>query len=360
MELKVSAPGRICLFGEHQDYFGLAVIASAINLKISISGKKRKDRLFVINMPDIKERDTFSTENKLNYLKERDYIRSTFNVLKRKGIKFISGWDCIIRGNIPINSGTASSSALTVAWTKFLLEATDNSWKNNKMKIAELAHMAEVLEFNEPGGKMDHYTSALGGILYIEFGEKDKIEQLKDKLGKFVLADSLERKNTKGTLSRIKTGVFESIEIIKEKIKYFNLKNSSLEEVEKEIKKLPFKLRKLLKGTMLTRDLTQKAKSLFEYEKFDHEKFGLFLTKQQEILRDYLEVSTLKINKMIDAALNTGALGAKINGSGEGGCIFAYAPEKYEEVAEAIKKVGGKPYIINISEGVKLDLKISS
>jgi galactokinase len=130
--------------------------------------------------------------------------------------------------------------------------------------------------------------------------------------------------------------------------------------VEKEIKKLPFKLRKLLKGTMLTRDLTQKAKSLFEYEKFDHEKFGLFLTKQQEILRDYLEVSTLKINKMIDAALNTGALGAKINGSGEGGCIFAYAPEKYEEVAEAIKKVGGKPYIINISEGVKLDLKISS
>ncbi|MDD8039868.1 MAG: galactokinase family protein, partial [Acidobacteriota bacterium] len=29
--LRVSSPGRICLLGEHQDYFGLAIIAAAIN-----------------------------------------------------------------------------------------------------------------------------------------------------------------------------------------------------------------------------------------------------------------------------------------------------------------------------------------
>jgi len=28
--LTVTAPGRICLFGEHQDFLGLAVIAAAI------------------------------------------------------------------------------------------------------------------------------------------------------------------------------------------------------------------------------------------------------------------------------------------------------------------------------------------
>ena len=356
MELKVSAPGRICLFGEHQDYFGLSVIASAIDLRISISGNERNDYYLFIEMPDIEEKDSFSMERELNYIKERDYIRSTFNILKRKGINFDKGWNCIIKGNIPINSGTASSSALVVAWTKFLLEAVNHNLKDNKLKIAELAHEAEVLEFKEPGGKMDHYTSALGGILYIDFRDKEKIEKLESKLGKFVLADSLERKDTKGTLARIKSGVFESARIIKEKINNFDLKSFPLEDADEEIEKLPLRLKKLLKGTMLTRDLTQKARTLFKQKKFDHEKFGLFLIEQQEILRDYLEISTPKINRMIDSALKAGALGAKINGSGEGGCIFAYAPDKYLEVAEAIEKVKGKPFIISIDNGVRLEL----
>lgn len=43
-ELQVSSPGRICLVGEHQDYFGLAIIAAAINLRITIRGKRRSDK----------------------------------------------------------------------------------------------------------------------------------------------------------------------------------------------------------------------------------------------------------------------------------------------------------------------------
>ena len=42
-KLEIYAPARICLFGEHQDYLGLPVIASAINLKLKITGKKRND-----------------------------------------------------------------------------------------------------------------------------------------------------------------------------------------------------------------------------------------------------------------------------------------------------------------------------
>ncbi|MEA1880927.1 MAG: galactokinase family protein, partial [Candidatus Marinimicrobia bacterium] len=46
--LEISTPGRICLFGEHQDYLGLPVIAMAISLRAKIDGKKRKDRKVVI------------------------------------------------------------------------------------------------------------------------------------------------------------------------------------------------------------------------------------------------------------------------------------------------------------------------
>ena len=57
---------------------------------------------------------------------------------------------------------------------------------------------------------------------------------------------------------------------------------------------------------------------------------------------------------MMDAAQNAGALGGKINGSGGGGCMFAYAPENPEPVAEAIESVGGKAYIIHSDEGTKV------
>ena len=34
--IRVTAPGRICLFGEHQDFLGLPVIACAIDLAMEI------------------------------------------------------------------------------------------------------------------------------------------------------------------------------------------------------------------------------------------------------------------------------------------------------------------------------------
>jgi galactokinase len=54
---------------------------------------------------------------------------------------------------------------------------------------------------------------------------------------------------------------------------------------------------------------------------------------------------------MLRAALDAGALGGKINGSGGGGCMFAYAPNNPGEVVEAIEKVGGKAYIITVDKG---------
>jgi galactokinase len=56
---------------------------------------------------------------------------------------------------------------------------------------------------------------------------------------------------------------------------------------------------------------------------------------------------------MIEASLAAGALGAKINGSGGGGCMYAYAPDNdnAQTVAEAIEREGGKAYIINVDGG---------
>ena len=58
---------------------------------------------------------------------------------------------------------------------------------------------------------------------------------------------------------------------------------------------------------------------------------------------------------MLEAALNAGAYGGKINGSGGGGCMFAYAPDNPEKVAEAIKNAGGKTYLIHSDIGTQIE-----
>ena len=64
-----------------------------------------------------------------------------------------------------------------------------------------------------------------------------------------------------------------------------------------------------------------------------------------------LGVSTPKLDRLVEAALEAGALGAKLNGSGGGGCMFAYAPGKQHQVAEAIERVGGKAFIVSVAQG---------
>ncbi len=351
-EVRVSAPGRICLFGEHQDYFGLAIIAAAINLRITISGKRRSDKTFSIDLPDIGDKEEFSSDQEIPYTKKRDYLKSAVNIHRRQGLP-LTGWDCQVKGTIPINAGTSSSSALVVAWNKFLLEAAADRRAQIPEEVAELGYLTEVAEFKEPGGRMDHYTSALGGAVWIQFDEPMKLTRLRNPLHNFILANSLEKKDTTGTLGFIKSHVLEGVARVRERIPGFHLKSPLTADVLEEIDRLDPDHRRLLKGTLLTRDLTRQGAALFQTEPFDHGKFGRLLSAQHDVLRDLIQISTPKIERMMRAALDAGASGAKINGSGGGGCMFAYAPDNLRKIAEALEAAGGQAFIVHVDEGIR-------
>jgi galactokinase len=324
-------------------------------LRITVSGRKKQAPIFRLNLPDIHDEEHFPADQELPYSQERDYLKSAVNILRRQGLTFSSGWDCEVHGTIPINSGTASSSSLVVAWIKFLLESTADNRAQNAPAIAELAFQAEVGEFQEPGGKMDHYASAVGGVISLHFGKTLAVKSHPNPLGEFVLADSLIRKNTTGTLGFIKSHVFKGIQQIRQTLPEFELTSLLGEREQREIDTLPEGEKRLVKGTLITRDLTAEGESLFHSSDFDHFRFGELLNLQQDVVRDYLQISVPKIDRMIETSLRAGALGAKINGSGQGGCIFAYAPGKAQDVAEALKALDTKPTIVNIDHGVRTE-----
>lgn len=353
--MKVSTPGRICLFGEHQDYLGLPVIAMAISRRVSINGTKRTDSQIIIHKPNLNQKESFELQNPLKYDSPRDYFRSAINVLRRKGFEFSNGFEITIDGNIPINSGTSSSSALLVTWINFLTKMADNHKEISTKEMGEIAYEAEVLEFGEPGGMMDHYSTAIGDIIYLESKPTVKVENLTPKLGSFVLGDSLEPKDTIGILKHVKFGMLEAIAKIKQYDPSFDLATTPTEKAPEYKNVLTSDEYTLLLGNLSDRDILREALAMFRSTNINHQRFGELLNIHQNSLRDAKRVSTPKINKMIDAALDAGAFGGKINGSGGGGCMFVYAPNNTQAIAEAIEKVSGKCFIITKDEGSRID-----
>jgi galactokinase len=304
-------------------------------------------------LPDIGAEISFSLAEPLTYQQERDYFRSAVNVLRRAGFTFATGFDAGVRGQIPINAGTSSSSALVVTWVNFLAQMSDQRQQLLLEECARLAHAAEVLEFHEPGGMMDHYATACGGVLALTFHPARQIEKLSPSLQPFVLGDSGEPKDTKGILARVKNQVLEIATRLLERHPDFSLHTVALEELDRYTANLNPGERTLLWGTLRNRDLTQEALALLRQPEVDHLMLGELLTEHQVVLQDILKISTPKIDRMIAAALRAGAYGGKINGSGGGGCMFVYAPQNPEDVARAITAAGGKAFIVHVDSGTR-------
>ncbi len=348
---KISSPGRICLFGEHQDYLGLPVIAMAISLRSYIKGKKRNDRQVIIHKPDIDETESFSLDD-LTYTKYRDYFKSGIKVCMDEGLNFSNGFECEVTSEIPFQAGTSSSSAIIVSWIHFLSQMADDPAEWDQQRIGELAYRAEVKEFNEPGGMMDQYSAAMGKLIFLESEPEISIRSINPKLGPFVLGDSREPKDTMQILQRCRGARLKIIARLKMNNPDFNLHSYDLDSVSTGLSDEELKL---MKGTIKNRDLLKKALWELEKDELNHERIGGLLTEHHTVLREVLDVSTPKIEAMLDAALNSGAMGGKINGSGGGGCMFAYSPNDPEKVAAAIERVGGKAYIIHPDVGTRIE-----
>ncbi len=355
MRIISNSPGRICLFGEHQDYMALSVISAAINLTINITGTISDGDDIHISLPDIGKSLRFDQEN-IVYEGKRDYIRSAVKVLKEMGLLGKIQVEAVLKGNIPRRAGTSSSSALSVAWIGFLLASrfAPDEIDSMKKQVAEAAYMAEVEEFGESGGRQDQYASAFGGVNYFTFFNEIAVEKLNPDLGGFVLGDSKQQKDTQKTLRRIRDGQEAGLNELSTFYKFGSNKDIEPDIASGYYSRISNSARPYLEAVIENFDITKRALLEMKKEKIDNNKIASLMNRHHSILRDKLSISTEKIEDMIDGSLKVGALSAKINGSGEGGCMFAYCPGKENEVSAAILEAGGTPHIISVGKGLEV------
>ena len=191
------APGRVCLFGDHQDYLGLPIIATTIDKEITIKAIKNNIEMFKIFKKDLYIHDSIDINQNISS-DEKDFLKIALKVLKKYNCIPNEGYDIEIKSEIPINSGLSSSSALIVAWVNFLL-TTFSDISISPRLLADLSYEIEVKEMNGSGGKMDQYTIANGKTIYLDT-KSNEIESFDHKLCDMIIGVSNKPKDTQGLL----------------------------------------------------------------------------------------------------------------------------------------------------------------
>ena len=98
----------------------------------------------------------------------------------------------------------------------------------------------------------------------------------------------------------------------------------------------PQRYGRILEGA---RQIAEKAMAAIE--RFDLKGIGGLMDQNQSLLKE-AEISCPELDLLVDLSRNAGAAGAKLTGSGGGGCMLALTPGKdlQEKVASAIELRG--------------------
>ncbi|PRZ24186.1 GHMP family kinase ATP-binding protein [Flavobacterium granuli] len=351
------APGRTCLFGDHQDYLGLPVIACAISRSIKLTAVQNNSGVFKLNMVDIDQLRIIDINQTFSQLEPRDYFASSLRVLRRHGCIPNVGYDITITGNIPINSGTSSSSALLLAWINFLVTAYGVNEEITPEFISRMGYLSEVVEHGEPGGMMDHYSIGVGNIVHIDTRDPFSFTVIGNELGGLITGVSGVPKETIGLIGDLKGNALLAIGTIKQSFPDFDLHQTEIEDLDKYRNYLPDRLIPFFEAAIKNHHYTKMALIEFQKPVLDLKKIGALMNKHHAVLRDLLKITVPRIDAMINAALKAGAYGAKIVGSGGGGSIVVMAePGNEAPVVEALLAAGAvEAYAVTVDPGSRIE-----
>ena len=84
--MKSKAPARICLFGDHQDYLGLPVIACAINKYMIVEGVPNNANYLLFTLIDLNKIIKINLNEDFSALKKGDHIRHVLRTLINNNI----------------------------------------------------------------------------------------------------------------------------------------------------------------------------------------------------------------------------------------------------------------------------------
>ena len=325
----VSAPGRVNLIGEHIDYHGLPVLPMALQRAIRVEFQPRADRLIRASSPSYGERE-FTWTPALTPVARGDwenYLRAAAQAIVGKwGV--MNGIDATLSSDLPPAAGLSSSSALIVAFTLALLRANRHH--------ATFEELMEILPDGEQfvgtrGGGMDHAASLAswqGCASLIEFTPLAVHHIPIPADWAFLVAHSLQTAEKSGAVREQYNAVRSAGAAALRQIGFHTYPQAIAARGHEAL--LAQAAAEGLPAAFV-HVITESARVLDAVAAMREdapERFGQILLEGHASLRDRLAVSCPALDRLVAAAMESGALGARLTGAGFGGCavIFCRRP----------------------------------
>jgi mevalonate kinase len=312
-----SAPGKIILFGEHAVVYGrpaLAVPVTQVHADVEILASDSTG--IWIHAPDIKlhaELNTLPSDHPIasvihNFL----FLSRQFPSPSGRGVRGEGGFPNLqikISSTIPVASGLGSGAAVTVALVRALSAHLNYSMKDDE--INAFAYDIEKLHHGTPSG-IDNTVITYAKPVYFVKGQPIEVF----KVGKpftIVIGDTGIAAPTKESVADVR--------------KLWEADKTKWEGVFDKV------------GA-----IARSAKERIETG--DWRLLGELMNQNHALLQE-MTVSSPELDRLVEAARNSGALGAKLSGGGRGGNMIALVErENAGEVSSALIAAGAKNTIV--------------
>ena len=301
-----SASGKYILLGEHgvvyKQYAIACPIESAVDVIIS---KRSKKSLFVLsgyrNIRVSKGSEFF------------EYFKSMVKIIcnSLNVDEFDAQFE--IHSRIPLAMGLGASASFSVALCKAIINTLQLS--KSIEEINQIAFECEKVNHITPSGIDNTVATYNSAIL---FKEGKSIETLSNDIsGSLPIVIGLSKSSSKtADMVRTVNNLYKQNKSI-----YQNIFNQ-MGDISK--------------------------KGFHALKKKNYDELGYLMNISQGLLNS-IGVSNLDLESMIEISRSSGALGAKITGSGGGGSIIALCPEMELNISENLKNAGYETIVINKS-----------
>ena len=311
------APGRVNLIGEHTDYSGGLVLPFAIDLGIEITGRPA-ERIVLTSGGETVDLAADGSGAPAGWGRYVAAVAQELALLGRDSV----GMEGVVDSDLPQGAGLGSSGALEVAVALALCDAAD--FTPAALELALACQRAERRAVGVPSGILDQAASLLGregSALLLDCGSLEhRWVDLPGQLA-FLIIDSGERHSLEGS--------------------GYAQRRRELEAGD------PRRLRHVTTETERVRSAVESL------ERENLTRLGELFAASQASLRDDYEVSTPTIERVVDAALRAGAIGARMTGGGFGGSVVVLAErDNAEETLErTLARAGAQGWLVRPAAG---------
>lgn len=322
-ETIASAPGRVNLIGEHTDYNGGFVLPCAVDRRVAIALAPGGDTMY---SDDYRESEGTIGERQGSW---GDYPRGVLWSLSEAGYR-IDGLTAAVAGDVPQGAGLSSSAAIETS-TALGIDAAFGLGIS-RPELALVCQRAENAYVGVNSGIMDQYASLLcqeGAALFIDCRSLEATPVPLDlqKAGLSLVICDTRVERTLGA-----TGYNERramCELAAEEIGVTQLRDATIADLDR----LHGVIQRRARHVVTENIRVQEAVEALRQDDFP--RFGRLMYASHVSLHEDYEVSVPQLDVFVEAAMEAGALGARLTGAGFGGCAIALVAADAVDFLEA-------------------------